>query len=114
MTIEPLNKDIYNKAIKLGVEKIVLNFSGGSDEGYLDVNLIPWKRESDAHNELSAEVENWAWGVYGYSGAGDGSDYGDDITYDLVNKKVTASEWYTARQEGDTDEGSLEIEAEEV
>jgi hypothetical protein len=26
MTIEPLNKGIYNKAIVLGIEKIVLNF----------------------------------------------------------------------------------------
>ena len=115
MTIEPLNKDIYNKAIALGIEKIVLNFSGGSDEGYLNVTLYPWhKDKSDAHNDLNAEVENWAWGVYSYGGAGDGSEYGDDITYDLVNKKVTASEWYTARTEGDTDEGSLEFESDEA
>lgn len=113
MTIEPLNKDIYNKAINLGVEKIVLNFSGGSDEGYLDVTLIPWKRESDAHNELNAEVENWAWGVYSYSGAGDGSDYGDDVEYDLVNKRVSSSEWYTARQDGDSAEIDLAIDDED-
>ena len=73
MTIEPLNKDIYNKAIALGIEKIVLNFSGGNDEGYLNVTLYPWhKDKSDAHNDLNAEVENWAWSVYSYGGAGDG------------------------------------------
>ena len=115
MTIEPLNKDIYNKALALGIEEIVLSFSGGSDEGYLNVGVEPWNNDKSAEcNALSAEIENWAWDVYSYSGAGDGSDYGDDITYDLVNKKVTASEWYTARTEGDTDEGSLEFESDEA
>jgi hypothetical protein len=121
MTIEPLNKGIYNKAVALGIEKIVLNFSGGDDEGYLNVRLYPWKNNSDlwchwhtqAHSDLNAEVENWAWEVYSYSGAGDGCDYGDDITYDLVNKKVTASEWYTARQNGNTYVESLEFESDE-
>ena len=95
MTIEPLNKDIYNKAIALGIEKIVLNFSGGNDEGYLNVTLYPWHKDKILeHTELNAEVENWAWDVYSYSGAGDGSDYGDDIEYDLVNKKVSSQEWY--------------------
>jgi hypothetical protein len=113
MTIEPLNKGIYNKAIALGIEKIVLNFSGGDDEGYLNVGLYPWKNNSDAHSDLNAEVENWAWEVYSYHGAGDDYDYGDDITYDLVNKKVTASEWYTARQNGNTYVESLEFESDE-
>jgi len=114
MTIEPLNKDIYNKAIALGIEKIVLNFSGGNDEGYLNVTLYPWHKDKILeHTELNAEVENWAWDVYSYSGAGDGSDYGDDIEYDLVNKKVSSQEWYTERTNGDTDEGSLEFESDE-
>ena len=106
MDAEPLNKDIYNKAIELGVEKIHLNFSGGSDEGCLYVRLEPWDGKMD---DLEREIEEWAWNVYSYSGAGDGNDYGDDITYDLVNKRVEVSEWYTARQEGDSGSGDLEI-----
>lgn len=114
MNAEPLNKDIYNKAIAIGVNWIVLSFSGGSDEGYLNVTLEPWdNNKRDDYNALSAEVENWAWDVYSYSGAGEGLDYGDDITYDLVNKKVSTSEWYTARQDGDSDSGDLEIESDE-
>lgn len=113
-TPQPLSKAIYDKAVKLGVEKIVLNFSGGSDEGYLNVTLYPWdNNKSDDYNELNAEIENWAWDVYSYSGAGDGNDYGDDIEYDLVNKRVSASEWYTARQDGGSERADLEIQDDE-
>lgn len=110
MTIEPLNKDIYNKALALGIDRIILSFAGGSDEGYLNVGVEPWDSNKSAEcNELSAEIENWAWEVYSYSGAGDGSDYGDDITYDLKNKRVSSSEWFTARQEGDSAEIDLTV-----
>jgi len=112
MNAEPLNKEIYNKALKLGITKITLNFSGGSDEGCLFVEL-----EGDANNkqlsDFSNEIENWAWEAYSYSGAGDGSDYGDDIVYDLVNKKVTTSEWSTERRYDEGEEGSLTVAEEE-
>jgi hypothetical protein len=114
MEAEPLSKVIYNKAKALGVEKIVLNFSGGSDEGFLNVTLYPWdQNKSDEYNDLSAEIENWAWDVYSYSGAGEGNDYGDDIEYDLVNNRVSTQEWYTARTEGDSDEVDLVIDEED-
>jgi len=112
MNIEPLNKDIYNRAVDIGIKKISLNFSGGSDEGYLNITLLPWNQNKrDDYAKLNADIEDWAWEVYSYSGAGDGGEYGDDIEYDLVNKKVTASDWYTARTEGDTTEMSLELES---
>lgn len=114
MEIEPLSKEIYNKAKALGITKIVLNFSGGSDEGYLNVTLYPWdQNKSDEHNKLNAEVENWAWDVYSYSGAGDGNDYGDDIEYDLENNKVSSQEWYTARTDGDSAEIDLVLDENE-
>lgn len=110
MKVEPLNKEIYNKAKALGVQKITLSFSGGNDEGFLNVTLYPWDNKSDAHNELNAEVENWAWEVYSYSGAGDGRDYGDDISYDLVNKKVITSEWQMEVVESEKEGSDLPIE----
>lgn len=113
MTIEPLNKDIYNKALELGIEKINLSFSGGSDQGYLDVDLVPWNSKNQPELVVFAkEVEDWAWEVYNYGGAGDGTEYGDDVVYDLVNKKVITSEWYTARQEGESDECDLDLNEE--
>lgn len=108
MKAEPLNKTIYNKAKEQGIEEIILHFSGGSDEGYLDVELEPkWDQD------LASEIEEWAWEVYDYNGAGEGNDYGDDITYDLKNGKVTTSEWFTSRQEGDSDNDELELAEEE-
>ena len=104
MQIESLKKELYDRAIALGINEIRLNFSGGSDEGYLNIDLLP-KYDDD----LARDIENWAWDTYHYSGAGDGSDYGDDIVYDLKNGKATSSEWYTARTEGDSSEIDLEI-----
>lgn len=91
------------------MEQIVLHFSGGSDEGYLNVETLP-----EYHNDLANEVEEWAWEVYGYSGAGDGSDYGDDIVYDLANKRVTTQEWYTSRSEGELLEDAFQVEDSET
>ena len=104
----PLSKEIYNKAIELSVETITLKFSGGNDEGYLDVTLEPWG-ESNAYNALRGDIEEWAWKVYSYSGAGEGRDYGDDITYDLKNKNVITSYWHLTEQHSQPESDSLKI-----
>jgi hypothetical protein len=112
MTAQPLKKAIYDKAKELGIEKIHLNFSGGNDEGYLNVHCEPYKYETEYH-DFNNEIEEWAWNVYSYSGAGVGNDYGDDICYNLLTGRVTTSEWFTSRQEGDCDNDKLEIEEDE-
>jgi hypothetical protein len=104
MRAEPLKKELYTKAKELGIEKIILQFSGGSDEGNLNVDLEP-----EWNQDFANAVEDWAWEVYSYSGAGDGSDYGDDIEYDLVNNKVSTSEWFTSVERGNEDADDLEI-----
>ena len=106
MKAKPLNKEIYNKAKELGVEKIILQFSGGSDEGNLNIDLEP-----DWNQDFANQVEDWAWEVYSYSGAGEGNDYGDNIEYDLKAGKVSTSEWYTSISNGDAYSSSLRIEA---
>ena len=108
MNIEPLSKKIYDKAVSLGITQIELKFSGGSDEGYLNVYVNDEKGFS-SNTELEQEIEEWAWQAYGYSGAGDGSDYGDDVVYDLVEKTATASSWSMQRTEGDSEDAALEI-----
>ena len=115
MNAEPISKELYNKLVAAGITSVKLAFSGGSDEGYLDIYLRGdgVDQFNEAYRKLEKEVEEWAWGVYGYSGAGDGNDYGDDIEYDLVNKKVNTSEWFTERSYGDEDESDLVIESEE-
>lgn len=109
MKAEPLSKTIYEKAKELGVNTITLKFSGGSDEGELQV-------ETDAEDynyEFERLVEDWAWEVYNYSGAGDGTDYGDDIVYDLKNGKVSTSEWFHVVQEQKGGTSKLKIEEDE-
>lgn len=108
MEAQPLSKAIYEKAKELGVNTITLKFSGGSDEGELQV-------ETDAEDynyEFERLVEDWAWEVYNYSGAGDGTSYGDDIVYDLKNKKVSTSEWFHVVQEQASGTSKLKIEEE--
>lgn len=108
MNIEPLSKKIYDKAVSLGITQIELKFSGGSDEGYLNV-YVNDERGFSSNTELEQEIEGWAWQAYGYSGAGDGNDYGDDVVYDLVEKTATASSWSMQRTEGDSEDAALEI-----
>jgi hypothetical protein len=105
MRAEPLKKELYTKAKELGVEKIILQFSGGNDEGNLNIDLEP-----EWNQDFANQVEDWAWEVYSYSGAGDGSDYGDDITYDLVKNKVSTSQWYTSVERGSEDDNDIEID----
>jgi hypothetical protein len=95
--IKPLSKKIHAEAIKLGITSIHLRFQGGSDEGYLDIEVEPlgWNESRD----IREKIEEWAWDAYDYSGAGDGSDYGDEITYDLAKNEVSHTEWCMTRTE---------------
>lgn len=109
MNAEPISKELFDKLIAAGVNEVTLRFSGGSDEGYLDVDLGDIDHFDEAGRKLINEVEKWAWEVYSYSGAGEGIDYGDDIVYDLVHKKVKLSEWSYVRKDRDLDDTDLEI-----
>jgi hypothetical protein len=114
MEAKPLSKTIYNKAKELGVERILLQFSGGSDEGYLNVEMAGEGSHEYRYDEKAKafyqEIEDWAWEVYHYSGAGDGSNYGDNITYDLVKGEVSTEEWYDAPQHQYYEPTKLEVE----
>jgi hypothetical protein len=119
LTPEPLPKAIYDKAKSLGITKICLGFSGGSDEGYLDIRLYK-SCESDSnsldyvhHNDFKSEIDDWAWIAYEYGGAGDGNSYGDDITYDLHENTVSSCDWYMARIDGTEVTDDLEIAEQE-
>ena len=111
--IEKLPKKLYDRAIAAGVTEIHLNFSGGNDEGYLNVNLFTNDDNNHATGNLERDIENWAWKAYKYNGAGDGNDYGDDIVYDLKNNTVRSSEWYMERTDRDIGELKLETVEEE-
>jgi hypothetical protein len=99
MNIEPIPSQLYKRLVEAGVKNVQLSWSGGSDEGLLDV-IITHESEGKLPPEawdLQSVVDDWAWDVYSYSGAGDGNDYGDDIRYDLTTMKATHSEWYMSR-----------------
>ena len=106
MEIKPLSKKIYDDAVNLKVEMIKLNFSGGNDTGYLDIELdgmieVPY---NDELIQFEADVEKWAWDVYSYNGGGDGTEYGDSITYDLNNKTAYTEQWWYERQESESED----------
>lgn len=94
--IEPLPERIFNRAKTLNISQITLRFSGGDDQGYLNVDLNPYEPLTDSIEEFSNQIEEWAWNVYEYGGAGDGTAYGDTICYDLTKKQVTHTEWHHA------------------
>lgn len=87
--MHPMPKELVAKLEAAAVNKVVLAFSGGHDEGHLSVSI------DDNHydHELIGEVHDWADNAYEYGGAGDGVEYGDNYTYDLVRKIVSHDEW---------------------
>lgn len=102
LSIEPLPKKIYNRALDLGAAYIKLSFSGGNDEGNCDITLSDENNVDLSHQSVGAlidEIENWVWEVYQYSGAGDGSDYGDEIAYNLKTMIATTQEWWMERSD---------------
>lgn len=108
----PLPKNLFDEGVKMGIHTITLNFSGGNDEGYLDVHFsgdFAKEGTNPYDNGFSDKVEDWAWSAYSYSGGGDGTDYGDDIEYNLITKKVYTSDWHMARHDGPTEEEELTI-----
>lgn len=105
----PLPKSIYDTAKSLGVGTIRLEFSGGSDEGYLNVSFLPSEVNNDTVGNFRSDVEDWAWGVYDYSGSGDGESYGDTIIYDLNNGKVITSEWHMEPVESEPNTETLQF-----
>lgn len=114
MTIQPIKKILVDRARDLGIKKIVLQFQGGSDNGFLEVELErgdvlnTWGNPK--YQSLASDIEEWAWSVYRYSGAGDGDDYGDNITYSLDDGKAYHQSWYhEVKYEEETEEGTFEI-----
>ena len=115
MQIQPLSKSLYDRAKELNVTKIILGFQGGSDEGYLNVELAvdgvgyQWYGDPSLR-QLAQDIEKWAWDVYYYNGAGDGTDYGDDITYDIESGKATSQAWYMeAKYDNECDQGKFGV-----
>lgn len=102
MTIQPLPKLLHQKLIAAEIKQFVVELSGGSDQGNLQIGIYPYIPE------LRDELYEWAYDHYPYNGAGDGTDYGDDIEYDLINNTVSHTEWTTERT--DTYQGSVELD----
>ncbi len=103
---KPLKKEIFDKARELGITEIHLEFQGGSDEGCVYVNCTHPEKIRQYGNEsckFEQEIEEWVWQVYEYSGAGEGTDYGDNITYHIKEAveengtwkiPTTSQDWY--------------------
>ena len=59
MEVIPLKRNLYDRAKALGLTEITFNFMGGSDEGYLDVQLD--YDSNHAALELFAELLRADW-----------------------------------------------------
>jgi len=93
--IKPLPMALYKELTALKVVTLKLERSGGSDEGYLESTLTDEDEEYVNAESLDFNIESW-W-MSDYSGAGDGSDYGDNVTYNLDKGTATGHDWFTQR-----------------
>lgn len=114
----PFPKSLFERAVSLGVKTVTLSFEGGNDEGHLEVSC-GWGKSQAGESardlradalQLQSDIEDWAFDAYDYSGAGDGSRYGDDVVYDLVRKTASTSDWYTSVVRHDPVEDELELD----
>jgi hypothetical protein len=118
--VKPLPRELYARAKKLNVTKIFLEFRAGHAEGILEAS-IEWSKKlneqtihtvrmrhgsqgrigvrqvgpylPDSRVLLNDDIQEWMEQTWDYSGADDGTSYGDDLTYDLVENTVEASQW---------------------
>jgi len=109
----PIPKQFVERAKTIGLDRVTIHFSGGSDEGFINVSYsyagyqcIPDIDKNAAR--LCDDIERWAWKKFYYNGAGDGSDYGDDIEYNIKEGTVSTSSWWTAREYGRSFEMEME------
>lgn len=112
MDIKPFPKSLFDKATLLKIERVELEFSGGNDEGNLQVTaykMVVSKATEQQVNEFEADVNSWADIEYDYSGAGDGSDYGDNITYNFKKQIVISSDWSMVRQDSGENDEKMEV-----
>ena len=90
----PLPRKLYDKALQKKIQVIRLEFEGGNDEGCLQIDFCDQKGDRVYDERFAQKIEEWVWDAYDYSGAGDGSRYGDKVVYDLEKMTVTADEWW--------------------
>ena len=108
ITPPPLPLKFMTRALAANVELIIINWSGGSDEGHLDVNLRDKNGEFISHwqegrpllRALLADIEEWCYNTMDYGGAGDGISYGDTIRYNLKEGTVSTEAWWTEEVHG--------------
>lgn len=116
MTPQPLPMKFMTRALSLGVSEIRLNFSGGSDEGHLNIDFMgedgkhmwAYDSENEGLADLGNEIDTWVWNTYHYNGAGDGNNYGDVICYNLKEGTVTTEAWWTEEVYGGKKSDTME------
>ena len=108
--IAPIPKELFDLCEEECISEVIITWEGGSDEGY--VTVTAWKEGEEKNwltllekrNDVEKAVieviekkfEVWA-DNHCYSGAGDGSPYGHDLTIDILNKKMSAEQWWMER-----------------
>ena len=106
----PIPKELFELCEEECISEVIISWEGGSDEGYVTVKAWKeyeeksWYKASQERSDVEKAVievienkfEDWA-GEHSYSGAGEGSPYGHDLTIDILNKKMSAEHWYMVR-----------------
>ena len=104
------------RALTLGVSEIRLNWTGGSDEGHLHIDLMDnegiclniYGGDNQGIRNLGEEIEEWGFNTIHYNGAGDGNSYGDNIRYNLKEGTVSTETWWTEEVYGGESRDTME------
>lgn len=90
---QPLPKSLKEKLREAGIKKFTLEWQGGDDQGDLEITgPFGWD------DPIYKAIQDWAYRSFCYSGAGDGTPYGDNYTYDIVAETIEHESWAERRE----------------
>lgn len=94
----------------LRIQELIVHTHGGSDQGYYDysityLDILKKVKFVLPENLMWHDFEDWCYDRINMSGAGDGSEYGDDIIYTFsydedknqANVHIDTSSWETQK-----------------
>lgn len=100
---------MYDKLVEAEVGQLSIDFNGGGDEGFIEVDT---DRDPDIDDDLKNEIVDWAEDNCEFGG-GDGNDHRLSFLYNIEDKTVTYQECYMDWVDGDDRHGGFMVAEED-
>ena len=104
MNAPHLNPQHIQQARDMGINTLYVFLEGGSDEGFVETRFERPTTELAkemrlAWVKLEEDIKEYIYDNHPYSGAGDGTPYGEEYTYNFADNSVEGFEWSMQRHD---------------